>query len=115
MVGGIKTEAGINREIPLHNRIIPIIRDLMATGKTYLCQMNEDNWYRQCWEMVHHTGIRELPPQTCRHYYFSTLTANDVSGGVIAETGGHASYLTTMKNYVRLSIADKLAAIDTMK
>ena len=40
------------------------------------------------------------------------MTAEGIQGGVIAEVGGHASYLTTLKNYVRISLADKLKAVN---
>lgn len=115
MIGGIKTEAGIDREIPLHARIEPVIRNLINSNMTLLLQMNEDNFYNQYWEMVTRTGIRELPPHTCRHYYFSQMTAAGVQGGIIAEVGGHANYLTTLKNYVRVPLADKIAAVNTIK
>lgn len=115
MIGGIKTEAGIDREIPIHHRIKPIIAQLLATQRYKLLEMNEDNFYKAYWDMIARTGIRQLPPQTCRHYYFSSMTAAGVEGGVIAETGGHASFLTTMKNYVRIPLADKLAAVNKIQ
>lgn len=115
MIGGIKTEAGIDREIPIHSRIKPIIETFMSERKVKLMEMKEDRFYESYWAMVARTGIRELPPQTCRHYYFSSMTAAGVQGGVIAETGGHASFLTTMKNYVRIPLADKLKAVNTIE
>ena len=115
MIGGIKTEAGINREIPIHTKIKPIIQTFVAQRKTKLLEMNEDRFYEAYWAMVARTGIRELPPQTCRHYYFSAMTAAGVQGGIIAEAGGHASFLTTMKNYVRIPLEDKLKAVNAIE
>lgn len=115
MIGGIKTEAGINREIPIHAKIKPIVQTFMGQRKTKLLEMNEDNFYEAYWAMVARTGIRELPPQTCRHFYFSSMTAAGVQGGIIAEAGGHASFLTTMKNYVRIPLADKLKAVNAIE
>lgn len=115
MIGGIKTEAGIDREIPIHQRIAPIIQRFASKQKTKLLEINEDNFYASYWAMVARTGIRELPPQTCRHFYFSSMTAAGVQGGIIAETGGHASFLTTMKNYVRIPLVDKLAAVNSIE
>lgn len=115
MIGGIKTEAGIDREIPIHGRIKPLIEKIIPSRRNKLLEMNEDNFYAKYWQTISRTGVRELPPQTCRHFYFSAMTAAGIQGGVIAEAGGHASYLTTMKNYVRIPLADKLAAVNAIK
>jgi len=112
IIGGIKTEAGIDREIPIHDRIKPVIAAMLPNCRKKLLEMNEDNFYAAYWAMVERTGIRKLPPHTCRHYYFSSMTAAGVQGGLIAEIGGHANYLTTLKNYVRVPLADKIAAVN---
>ena len=112
MVGGIKSEAGIDRTIPISKRIVPVIRALLKPGQTKLIHMNEDRFYASYWETIHRTGLRELPPQTCRHFFFSRMTAAGIQGGIIAEVGGHANYLTTLKNYVRIPLDDKLTAVD---
>ena len=112
MVGGIKTEAGIDREIPIHTRIVPVVQRCMTGRKARLLEMNEDHFYSAYWDAIRRAGLRELPPHTCRHYFFSRLTSAGVQGGIIAEVGGHASYLTTLKNYVRVPIEDKRAAVD---
>lgn len=115
MIGGIKTEAGIDREIPIHRYIKPVIASLIPSRRKKLLEMNEDNFYAKYWEVIERTGARQLPPHTCRHYYFSSMTAAGVQGGLIAETGGHASFLTTMKNYVRIPLADKINAVNQIK
>ena len=112
MIGGIKTEAGINREIPISTKILPIIKELSKNKKTKLLEMGENQFYAAYWEMIERTKLRELPPHTCRHYFFSRMTAKGVQGGIIAEVGGHANYLTTLKNYVRIPLKDKLAAVN---
>lgn len=112
MIGGIKTEAGIDRVIPISARILPVVRFFYDARRVKLLEMNEDNFYEKYWAMVDRLQLRRLPPQTARHYYFTSLTAAGVQAGIITETGGHASYLTTMKNYVRIPLADKLAAVD---
>lgn len=114
MVGGNKTEAGINREIPIHSRIKPLIEKIILARKNKLLEMNEDNFYTFYWATIQRTGVRELPPHTCRHYFFSMMTAAGVQGGLIAEVGGHANYLTTLKNYVRIPLEDKLKAVNSI-
>ena len=112
MIGGIKSEAGINREIPIHDKIHPIVARLMARRRRKLLEMNEDNFYAAYWDTISRTGLRHLPSQTCRHWFFSRMTSEGVQGGIIAEVGGHANYLTTLKNYVRVPLSDKLLAVN---
>ena len=112
MQWGIKSDAGIDRVIPIHPRIKPLIERIILQRKQRLLEMNEDNFYDAYWKAISRAGLRELPPHTCRHYFFSRLTSAGVQGGIIAEVGGHASYLTTLKNYVRVPLEDKRAAVD---
>lgn len=112
MIGGIKTEAGTDRVIPIAARILPVIRFFYDLHCRKLLEMNEDTFYENYWDTIDRLQLRRLPPQTGRHYYFTTLTAAGVQAGIITETGGHTSYLTTMKNYVRIPLEDKLAAVD---
>ena len=112
MIGGIKTEAGTNREIPIHEKIKPLIQRMMNGRRKKLLEMNEDNFYNAYWETIDRAGLRHLPPHTCRHFFFSRMTSEGVQGGIIAEVGGHANYLTTLKNYVRIPLADKIASVN---
>lgn len=114
MIGGEKTEAGIDRIIPISSTVFPIVKRFYEHRKKRLCEMNRDNWYDAYHEATARMGIPDYPPQTCRHWYFTTLTAKGIQPGIIAETGGHSSYLTTMKNYVRIPLSDKLAAADSL-
>lgn len=112
MIGGIKTEAGTDRVIPIAAAVLPILRVLCQAGRDTLISMGHNQFYDAYWQTIERIGLRKLPPQTGRHYYFTSLTAAGVQAGIITETGGHASYLTTMKNYVRIPLGDKLAAVD---
>ena len=112
MIGGIKTESGIDREIPIANNVLPIVSRFVSKGKYKLLEMNEDNFYATYWATIERLGLRHLPPQTGRHTYFSLTTAAGIQAGIITETGGHASYTTTVKNYVRLNLAEKLDAVN---
>lgn len=114
MTWGIKSEAGIDREIPIHPRIKPLIESIIPKRKRKLLEMNDDNFYAAYWETIDRAGLRRLPPHTCRHFFFSRMTSAGIQGGIIAEVGGHASYMTTLKNYVRIPFSDKLEAVKTI-
>lgn len=112
MIGGIKTDAGTDRQIPIHARIKPLIAALVLQNKIKLLEISEPKFYTLYNETLSRLNLPPLPFHTCRHYFFSRLTAAGVQGGLIAEVGGHASYLTTLKNYVRIPIADKVDAVN---
>jgi integrase len=113
-VGGEKTAAGRDREIPLHPSILPIVRHLAEGRRHRLLEMNKDAFYTAYHQTLARCGARDLPPQTCRHYFFTAMTSAGVQPGLIAETGGHASYQTTMANYVRTPIAAKVCAVSAL-
>ena len=114
-IGSEKTDAGRDREIPLCPFVVKIISNITTWHSVKLLEMNRDNFYSAYKETVARCGARPLPPQTCRHWFFTQLTAAGVQPGVIAETGGHSSYQTTMENYVRTPLSAKLAAVDTLR
>jgi integrase len=112
MIGGIKTEEGIDREIAIADRIMPIVREVYMRGRKKLLEMNEDNFYNQYWETINRVGARELPPQTCRHTFFSRMASAGVAGAVVAKAGGHTNYNTTYKNYINIPLSDKLDGVN---
>lgn len=114
MVGGEKTEAGRNREIPIIEKIEPIVRTMYDRCDVKLLEMSEDTFRKAYWAKIDSLGIRHLPPQICRHTYFSLLTAAGIAPGIITKTGGHTDYRTTLKHYVKLSIKDKYDALNNV-
>jgi integrase len=112
MMGGEKTEAGRDREIPISDLIYPIVKHFYDKGKTKLVHRNIWGFYDEYWETLDRLKIRHLPPQTCRHTYFTMLAQNNVHPALIAAMGGHAQYETAIDNYNRLPLADKIAAVN---
>lgn len=112
MIGGIKTEAGTDRVLAIPDKVLPIVRRMYFKNKRKLLEMNEDNFYDQYWETLERAEIRALPPQTCRHTYFSDMSAAGVSPAIIAAAGGHADYDTTYKNYVNIPLTELLNAVN---
>lgn len=114
MIGGEKTEAGRDREIAIAKKILPIVTEKYNTGKKKLLEMNTDNFYNEYWNTIERIRIRHLPPQVCRHTYFTLLTREKVHPGLIASMGGHAQYQTAIDNYNRLPVEDKIMAVDKL-
>ena len=62
MVGGEKTDAGRNREMPIASKILSLVQRAYDNGTEKLLEMNEDNFRKLYWGKVDGLGIRHLPP-----------------------------------------------------
>ena len=112
MTGGIKTDAGRNRTIPIADRIVPVLAKLISertSGK--LVTMSEDRFYASYWDTIERLQVTRLQPYSCRHTYFTRLAEADVQPGVITAAGGHESYSTTM-NYTHVRLEKLLDAVN---
>lgn len=112
LIGGEKTEAGRDREIPIGESILPVIKHFYDVGVFPL--KNIWKFYDDFNDTLKRLGIRALPAQTCRHTYFTLMAHNKVHPALIAAMGGHAQYETAIDNYNRLPLADKIAAADRL-
>lgn len=83
MIGGIKTDAGKNRVVPIHPRIRPLIEqckdDIKSIG------------YKKMWYLVSQYGHS---PHECRHTFVSRLIAAGVDEIIVQKLVGHSSNVT---------------------
>lgn len=114
LVGGEKTEAGRDREIPISDKVAAVVKYFYDKGKIKLIERNVWNFYEDYKALLVQLGVRPYPPQTCRHTYFTMLTQNKVHPGLIASMGGHAQYETAIDNYNRLPLQDKIDAANLL-
>ena len=112
IIGGEKTEAGRDREIPIGESILPVIKHFYDAGVFPL--KNIWKFYDDFNDTLKRLRIRALPAQTCRHTYFTMMAHNKVHPALIAAMGGHAQYETAIDNYNRLPLSDKIAAADKL-
>lgn len=110
-IGGIKTEAGIDREIAFAKKIMPVVEHFYNSPSKKFMDMYKDTFYDRYHELISTIGIRELPPHCCRHTYFTRLASEGVQPAVITESGGHKDLSTTMQ-YIHIPLDDKLRAVD---
>lgn len=111
MIGGIKSDAGIDRTIPIAEKILPVVQHFYNNCKKKLLEMNEDNFYKSYWETIDRLNISHLPPHTCRHTYFTALASAGVQPGIITAAGGHRSYDVTLQ-YTHVPLRDLLNAVN---
>ena len=108
MIGGLKTEAGIDRVIPIHESIVPLIEKYMQNRVQYLFEFNNEQlkyqtvlirwrkWFGKTHKM-HDT----------RKTFISWMHEKDVPIETIRVIVGHAGQGVTEQRYLATSI-DKL-------
>lgn len=104
ITGGMKTEAGRNRTIPIHERIRPYILNWANQSGEYLISENSKKLtYEQYRLRYDHAlelaGVRNLSPHKCRHTFASVLAEQEASAVTIKEIMGHTDYNFTVNTY----------------
>lgn len=111
MIGGIKTDAGIDREIGIADKIKPIVEKFYNRGKKKLLEMNENTFYERYYKTLERLEIPEKKPHCCRHTFGTLMARAKVQPAIIQSAIGHEKYETTMQ-YTHIPLSDKLEAIN---
>lgn len=118
ITGGVKTEAGKNRTIPIHPKIMPIIKKWHAIGGTRLickdkkpisARKYRDDYYMPTLRAI---GVRELNPHACRHTCATLLAKAGADPLYIQKILGHADYSTTANIYTHTDVEELKKAIN---
>lgn len=110
MIGGIKTEAGKNREILIPKKIYKIVEEKYNQNKTKLLEMSEEDFYTNFNDTIKRLGLRPvLSPHCCRHTCATLMAQAGVHPSIIKEIMGHKNYSTTL-GYTHISLKSKLDA-----
>ncbi len=114
MIGGIKTKASINRTIPIHNKILPLINlnneylVVSPTGK----KMSYNNYIqRQFTPIMKELGMNHLP-HDCRHTTATKLDNAGVDRTIVKLILGHTSNDVTERVYTHKTPEQLLSAIN---
>lgn len=123
MVGGLKTQAGKNRRIPIHNAILPFVARLMQTLGESLVMFQQKSgkwrsidyrtWFRDHWQpLMEMLGMTYTCHYT-RHTCATMLREADVAEDLRKLILGHANGDITDR-YTHHTDAMILAAIDRL-
>lgn len=119
ITGGIKTDAGKNRVIPIHPKILPIIKKWYALGGERLICNNKKKAvsarkYREDYYLptLRELGIRELNPHACRHTCASLMSKAGANTKAIQQILGHADYSTTANIYTHTDVEELKKAMN---
>ena len=118
LIGGIKTDAGKNRIIPISASIERIIdRQVEVNGKTLFCRPDgspmptkyfRDKHYRPALEQI---GVRLLTPHATRRRFSTSLSAAGVREEDIVALMGHTDFSVDINHYISQSAKTLLEAI----
>lgn len=120
ITGGIKTDAGKDRIIPIHPKIQPFIKRWYDNDGEYLITRNKakirPDYYRKSlyYPALEKAGVRKLNPHKARHTFGSLLNKAGVDKVYIQKLIGHADYATTANIYTHPEIAELKKAIETI-
>lgn len=121
MVGGSKTTAGINRIVPIHHKILPIITALYAKNKVYLIenklgkQMKYSNFRREKWDKIMSDLEMKHLPHECRHTTATLLDRFEANSNSIKKILGHSSTNITDKTYIHKDLSQLITAIEKIE
>lgn len=118
MKGGLKTEAGKDRIIPINLKILPFIKNRISEENKFLIvnyegkQMRYWNYYEEKWKRMMEQLEMNHKPHDCRHT-FATLMDNAGANKVsIKRIMGHSSQDITDKVYTHKDIEQLIKAVD---
>lgn len=119
IIGGTKTEAGRDRTIPIHPKILPIIKKWYNIGgERLICNDKKKaisaRKYREDYYLptLRKLGIRELTPHACRHTCASLLSKAGANTKAIQQILGHADYSTTANIYTHTDVEELKKAMN---
>lgn len=117
MIGGVKTSAGINRIIPISQKILPFIQHLYNSRNSYLLvhdskRYSRADFMKAFWDpAMNLLGMKHLPHDT-RYTCATMMDRANVNENSKKTILGHSKEGVTNKIYVEKDLQDLLTAID---
>ncbi|MEG2001362.1 MAG: site-specific integrase [Evtepia sp.] len=121
LTGGLKTDAGRDRVVPVGDKILPIIdRWLKKGGSVIFCRENgtryaQGTFRKTCYySALEAAGVRRLTPHATRHTFASRLATAGVDSVTIQKLMGHADYAVTANTYTHVDVATLKTAVNQL-
>lgn len=122
VVGGEKTEAGRNRVIMIHSRILPFVREWCKYGHGYLVvnskggMIDDRNWrVRSYYPLLDKLGIAKISPHKARHTFASRGAKAGISPTVLQNLMGHERYETTADYYTHVDLVQLADGVEMLE
>jgi integrase len=123
MLGGLKTDAGKNRIVPIHSKVKPLIESLYNEDSEYLFNdkngqkgtyMSYDKYRRKFEKICTHFNLNHRPHDT-RHTFITKAKNANVDEYVLKLIVGHAIADVTEKIYTHRTIESLRNEIEKIK
>lgn len=121
VIGGEKTDAGKNRIIMIHPKVLPFVRSWVASCKTYLLtnarggMIDDHNWRnREYYPLLDRLGIEHISPHKARHTFASRGAKAGMSPTVLQNLMGHEKYETTADYYTHVDLVQLADGIELL-
>jgi len=133
IIGGVKTDAGKDRVIPIHKKIQPLILRRFADSEMFLIDYQKEmgnkkkgtkrtirtpyRYEHYCdlyYTILDRLGIRRLTPHKARHTFFTRMSERCKDKKAMALVGGHSDPNFTEKVYVQPDIERLRKAIECL-
>ncbi len=123
LTGGLKTNAGRNRTVPVHPNIQPLIEHWAAAGSDALYAdkngkaYNKDRFTRSVWKpAIKAMGLPDdLTPHCARHTCGTRLSAAGARPEDIQAILGHADYSVTANTYINQDVSALTKSMSLVK
>lgn len=121
MIGGIKTEAGKNRVIPIHEKIVPYIQKWYNKNTPWLItnfkqeQMQYSNYKREKFDNIMEKLKMDHKPHDTRHTFASIMDSAGANKLCIKRIMGHSSQDITDKVYTHKDITELIDAVNLLE
>lgn len=103
MIGGIKTDNGIDRIVPIHNKIIPLIQNRLNTASTTLFNINYEQYRYSYKKIMKSLGMQHKPHET-RHTFISKAKESGLDEYCLKLIVGHAISDLTERVYTHRQV-----------
>ena len=123
--GGSKTEAGKNRIVPIHDKVLPYYKYFVDKGNPYLIVTQNNtkysigNWRRRhFYRPLEQIGIlngeedKHVTPYSCRHTFATLCERAGVNENILTKMIGHTTKKTTDKFYIHRTENEMKQAIN---
>ena len=116
--GGLKTEAGKNRIVPIHSKIRSFVENRLSVNHGILFSLNDRPISTAAYTKLFKKTLKDIgietyhTPHDCRHTFTSLLDSAGVNQVCIDRLLGHASKSLTTRTYTHKSIEELRHAIE---
>ena len=118
MIGGAKTEAGKDRIIPLHHRIVEYVKKYYTENHKTLVTDEEgepvkySSFKTDFDNLMPELGITGVSPHCTRHTFATKAQDSDLPPEDIIKIMGHSNYKITTETYIHQSVKKLKSSIE---